>query len=260
MMRLMSKIVVVVALLLSAVSVRAEQVLVAVAANFTSVARELVPLFEQRSEHRVKVSYGSTGKLYAQILNGAPFEVFLSADAERPQKALRDGLAVPGSDFTYALGRLALWSAQSDLFDQQSARAYLIKNQYPRLAIANPKTAPYGQAAKVFLKSAGLWGRTRARIVRGDSIAQTFQFVATGNAQLGFVALAQINDWQQRHGNKGQEGSLWVPSEQVIPPIVQEAVLLRRAEKNPAALAFHAFLKSDQAKAVIMAAGYGVVE
>lgn len=240
--------------LLNANTVFAGRVTVAVAANFTGVARELVPLFEQETGHRVKLSYGSTGKLYAQIQHGAPYEVFLSADVVRPQRAIKEGLAVQGSDFTYAKGKLVLWSADPDLFDQGSGPEFLASGSFARLAIANPKTAPYGQAAFQYLQSQGLWLSMKKKVVRGDSIAQTFQFVATGNAQLGFVALSQIKSWQ------GRAGSLWEPSEQQIAPIEQQAVLLTRGEKNPAARAFMLFLKSDKAQAVIQSAGYGVFE
>lgn len=254
MKRWICQAVIAVALSMSVVSAHAEQVLVAVAANFTSVMRQLVPPFEQQSGHRVKVSYGSTGKLYAQIQNGAPFELFLAADTLRPQKALREGLAVSDSGFTYAFGRLALWSAKAGLFDQSSGTEYLKQNAYPRLAIANPKTAPYGKAALEFLQGAGVWSEVKTRVVRGDSIAQTFQFVATGNAQLGFVALSQIKGWQ------GGQGSLWIPAAKEVPPIEQQAVLLHAGADNPAAIAFHAYLQSDQAKGIIKAAGYGVVD
>ena len=240
--------------LLNATSVFAGRVTVAVAANFTGVARELVPLFEQQTGHRVKLSYGSTGKLYAQIQHGAPYEVFLSADVARPQRAIKEGLAVKGTDFTYAKGKLVLWSADSDLFDQRTGPEFLAAGSFARLAIANPKTAPYGQAAFQYLQSQGLWQPMKKKVVRGDSIAQTFQFVATGNAQLGFVALAQIKSWQSG------AGSLWEPSEQQIASIEQQAVLLTRGKENPAARAFVSFLKSDQARAVIQSAGYGVFE
>lgn len=240
--------------LLNASTVYAGKVTVAVAANFTGVARDLVSLFEQETGHRVKLSYGSTGKLYAQIQHGAPYEVFLSADVARPKRAIKEGLAVLGSDFTYAKGKLVLWSADPDLFDQQTGPEFLVAGSYARLAIANPKTAPYGQAAFQYLQSQGLWQPMKKKVVRGDSIAQTFQFVATGNAQLGFVALSQIKSW------KGGRGSLWAPSEQQIPPINQQAVLLIRGEANPAAQAFMAFLSSDQARTVIQGAGYGVIE
>ncbi|MDI3324440.1 molybdate ABC transporter substrate-binding protein [Pontibacterium granulatum] len=239
--------------LLNAATVYAGKVTVAVAANFTGVARQLVSLFEQETGHRVKLSYGSTGKLYAQIQHGAPYEVFLSADVARPQRAIKEGLAVHGSNFTYAKGKLVLWSADPALFDQQTGPAFLATESFARLAIANPKTAPYGQAAFQYLRAQGLWQSIKAKVVRGDSIAQTFQFVASGNAPLGFVALSQIKSWQ------GSAGSLWLPSEQQIAPIEQQAVLLMRGEKNPAARAFLSFLRSDQARAVIQNAGYGVV-
>lgn len=240
--------------LLNATTASAGKVTVAVAANFTGVARELVPLFEQESGHQVKLSYGSTGKLYAQIQHGAPYEVFLSADAARPQRAIKEGLAVKGSDFTYAKGKLVLWSANPGLFDQETGPQFLATGSFARLAIANPKTAPYGQAAFLYLQSQGLWQSLKKKVVRGDSIAQTFQFVATSNAQLGFVALSQIRSWESA------AGSLWKPTEQQIAPIEQQAVLLTRGVDNLAARAFVSFLKSDKARTVIQRAGYGVYE
>lgn len=240
--------------LLNTTTVYAGKVTVAVAANFTGVARELVALFEQKTGHRVKLSYGSTGKLYAQIQHGAPYEVFLSADVARPQRAIKEGLAVKGSDFTYAKGKLVLWSANPSLFDQQTGPAFLKSGVFARLAIANPKTAPYGQSAFQYLQAQGLWKPMKTKVVRGDSIAQTFQFVATGNAQLGFVALSQIKSWT------GEAGSLWQPSEQQIAPIEQQAVLLTRGGENPTARAFMSFLESDEARDMIQRAGYGVFE
>lgn len=228
----------------------ADEVSVAVAANFTDVSRRLAPLFKQATGHRLKISYGSTGKLYAQIENGAPFEVFLAADSARPLRAEQAGLAVPGSRFVYARGRLALWSAKAGLFDV--GEPYLKIAGFAHLAIANPKTAPYGLAARQVLEHLGLWSELQSKLVRGDSIAQAFQFVATGNAEAGFVAYSQVKGWQ------GEAGSLWLIPQDYYVPIEQAAVLLQKGAANSAAWALLEFLQSDAAKAVIGDYGYDV--
>lgn len=228
---------------------QAGEVSIAVAANFTDATRDIVALFEQATGHTVKASFGSTGKLYSQIENGAPFEVFLSADSDRPEKAEAEGLAVRGSRFTYAFGKLALWSPRPGLFSD--AEAYLQAGSFKRIAIANPKTAPYGQAAQQVLEHLGLWDALQVKVVRGDSIAQTFQFAATQNAEVGFVALSQAKAW------KDGEGTRWEVPQSLYDPIAQQAVLLKKGEDDPAAKAFLAFLKGGEAKAVITGYGYG---
>lgn len=233
-----------------AVGARAETVVVAVAANFTDATRDIVPLFERATGHRAKVSYGSTGKLYSQIENGAPFEVFLAADAKRPEKAEVQGLAVPGTRFTYARGTLVLWSAESGAFD--AGEAYLKAQDFRRVAMANPKTAPYGLAAQQVMEHLGVWADLQGQLVRGDSIAQTFQFVATGNAEAGFVAYSQVKGWQ------GEPGTIWEIPPSYYAPIAQQAVLLERGRDNPAARAFIEFLEGPEARAVIVEYGYGV--
>jgi molybdate transport system substrate-binding protein len=228
----------------------AEEVKIAVAANFTDVARELAPLFEQTTGHKTKTSFGSTGKLYAQIQHGAPYEIFLAADTQRPIKAETNGLAVDGSRFVYAKGKLVLWSAKADLFT--NGEVFLQQGDIKRIALANPKTAPYGVAAEEVMQKAGALSRLRPKLVRGDSISQTFQFTATRNADAGFVAMAQLKVW------KGESGSLWEIPGDYYKPIEQAAVLLKRGEENPAAIAYLEFLKSDAARQVIMNYGYGV--
>jgi molybdate transport system substrate-binding protein len=228
----------------------AGEVNVAVAANFTGVTHKLVPLFEKASGHTVKVSFGSTGKLYAQIENGAPFDVFLAADTKRPSKIEQEGLAVPGKHFVYARGKLVLWSAQAGLF--QDGEAYLKKGDFAHVAIANPKTAPYGLAAQQVLEHLGVWAALQSKLVQGESIAQTFQFVATSNAQIGFVAYSQVKAWQ------GARGATWEIPMAYYKPIEQGAVLLKLGQDNPAAQAFFDFLKSDSARKIIEAFGYGV--
>ena len=228
----------------------AEEVSIAVAANFTDAARDLVPLFAKATGHTAKISFGSTGKLYTQIENGAPFEVFLAADSQRPQKAEAEGLAVSGSRFTYASGKLVLWSLKPAAWTDPGL--YLQQGLFTRLAIANPKTAPYGLAAEQVMKHLGVWGGGQGRVAQGDSIAQTFQFIATGNAEAGFVAASQVKAW------KGDAGTVWEIPQSYYEPIAQQAVLLNKGGKNPAAKAFLDFLQSDAARAVIIGYGYGV--
>jgi molybdate transport system substrate-binding protein len=226
------------------------QVTVAVAANFTDATRDLVPLFEEATEHTARVSYGSTGKLYAQIANGAPFDVFLAADVARPKRAEKEGLAMPGSRFTYARGRLVLFSTTPGLFED--GEAYLRQGDFARAAIANPRTAPYGLAARQVLEHLGLWAGLRSRLVRGNSISQAFQFVATGNAEVGFVALSQVRAWT------GGAGSQWVVPQAFYAPIDQQAVLLARGADNAAARAFLEFLRGPEAREVILGYGYAL--
>jgi len=229
----------------------AAEVSVAVAANFTDAARDIGTMFEKESGHRAIISYGSTGKLYAQIENGAPFELFLAADSERPYRAEQQSLAVAGSRFTYAQGKLVLWSAKPGLF--KDAELYLRQAHFHRIAIANPKTAPYGLASLQLMQHLGLWEKLQGKVVRGDSIAQTFQFIATGNAEAGFVAASQVRAWQD-----GSAGSVWEIPQAYYAPIDQQAVLLEKGRDNPTAIAFLEFLKSDRIRAVISAYGYGL--
>ncbi len=235
-------------LILLSVSAQAGQLLIAVAANFTGATEALVQQFEQQSGHRVKASFGSTGKLYAQIENGAPFELFLAADSAHPRLAIDQGLAQAGSRFTYAKGQLVLWSAQPQLFDD--GERYLKSAEFDRAAIANPATAPYGLAAQQVLTRLGLWVSLSRKLVRGDSISQAFQFTATGNAPIGFVARAQLQSWP------GNPGTLWQIPARYYDPIEQQAVLLNRGAANPVALQFLNFLKAEQARRIINDFGY----
>lgn len=228
---------------------QAEEINVAVAANFTDASREIAKRFEEATGHTAKISYGSTGKLYAQIANGAPFDVFLAADAERPEKAEKEGLAVADSLFVYARGKLVFWSADENAFGNNNPWK---NNHFKRVAIANPKTAPYGLAARQVLEHLDLWTTLHKKLVRGDSIAQTFQFVATGNAEAGFVAASQVRGW------KGKPGTSWEIPADHYSPISQAAVLLKKGEHNPAAKAYLEFLKSDTSRNIISGLGYGV--
>jgi len=221
---------------------------VAVAANFTEPAKEIAARFEARTGHKAVLSFGSSGQFYAQIANGAPFQVFLSADTERPQKAEAEGFAVPGSRFTYAVGRLVLWSATPGLVDPKGA--VLASNRFEKLAIADPKTAPYGLAAIETMKKLGLYARLTPKIVQGSSITQAFQFAKTGAAELSFVALSQvINE---------PGGSRWIVPAANHTPIEQGAVLLKTGANDVAAKAFLRFLRGPDAKAIIKRYGYEV--
>lgn len=244
----MIKSIVITSLLLLSSSAQAGQLLIAVAANFTGTTQALIEQFQRDSGHRVRVSFGSTGKLYAQIENGAPFELFLAADSRHPRKAIEQGLAQPGTRFTYAKGQLVLWSLKPQLFEQ--GERFLQTADFKRVAIANPKTAPYGLAAQQVMIRLGLWQSLQSKLVRGDSIAQTFQFTATGNAQIGFIARAQLRGWS------GDPGTVWQIPSDFYAPIEQQAVLLTRGKSNPVAQQFLKFLKGDRARRIINDFGY----
>ena len=227
----------------------AEKINVAVAANFTTAMRDLTKVFEKVSGHRVEASYGSSGKLYAQINHGAPFQIFFSADQSKPQALINHGLADPKSLFTYAQGALVLWSGKSDLIDSEGK--VLFTDRYNKLALANPKLAPYGEAAVQVLENLNLLDQTKKKWVRGENIAQTFQFVSTANADLGFVALSQIIDREEL-----QKGSSWIVPNHLHQPIRQDVVLLNTGADSPAAKAFLLFVKSPQARKIIQLHGY----
>jgi molybdate transport system substrate-binding protein len=219
---------------------------VAVAANFALPLNALGEAFGRQTGHKLVASAGSTGKLYAQIKNGAPFDVFLSADDVAPKRLEDDKLAAPGSRFTYALGRLVLWSPHDGLVDP--AGAVLKGDGYRRLAMANPRLAPYGAAAQQVMEKLGVWRAAQGKVVQGENIAQTFQFVASGNADLGFVALAQLD--------AAKTGSRWIVPSALHTPIRQDAVVLRRAAANAAAHAFAEYLRGAEARQRIRAFGY----
>jgi molybdate transport system substrate-binding protein len=227
----------------------AEEVQVAVASNFTAPMRVIAERFERDTGHKALLAFGSTGKLYAQIRNGAPFSVLLAADEQVPARLEDEGLGVAGSRFTYAIGTLVLWSAQEDLVDDQAA--VLSDQAFRHLAIANPKTAPYGAAAVATLKKLGLSDSVRGKLVQGENIAQTHQFVASGNAELGFVALSQVVE-----DGVIRQGSGWVVPAAYHPPIRQDAILLNKGQDNPAARALLDYLQSAEAAEVIKAYGY----
>ena len=224
----------------------ADQVTVAVASNFTAAMQRLARDFEQASSHRVVASFGATGKLYAQIKNGAPFDALLAADDQTPARLERENSGIAGTRFTYAIGRLALWSPKPDVVDDQGE--VLTRGTFARLAIANPKTAPYGAAAEQAMRKLGVRQVLAPKLVYGENIAQTFQFVYTGNAQLGFVALAQV-----RALPAAKAGSHWIVPDTLHDPLRQDAILLT---DKPAARAFLDYLRSPRARAIIGELGY----
>ena len=232
-------------------SAHADTVQVAVAANFTEPAKALAAILEKTTGHEAKLSFGATGAFYTQIKNGAPFDVLLAADNERPARLEKEGDTVPGSRFTYATGQLVLWSAKPGLVDDEGA--VLKHGQFGKIAIANPKNAPYGAAAVEAMEKLGLAATLQPKLVTGESIGQTFNFIATGNAELGFVALAQVLE-----GGKLKSGSMWVVPAQYHAPIIQDAVILNRAASNPAAKAWMELLKTPQSKELIRSYGCAV--
>lgn len=221
---------------------------VAVAANFSEPAKEIAAAFAAATGHKAILSFGSSGQFYAQMAHGAPYEVFLSADAERPARAEQEGLAVPKTRFTYAVGRLVLYSKTPGLVDNRGA--VLKTGRFAKLSIADPAAAPYGAAAVQTLQHLGVYDQVKPKIVQGASITQAYQFVASGAADLGFVALSQVV------GEPG--GSRWLVPASDHEPIDQQAILLSTGQKNPAAAAFLKFLKSSQAVAIIKRYGYEV--
>lgn len=230
---------------------QAEQIQVAVASNFMAPMKAIVTNFEQRTGHQVQLSFGASGKFYAQIKNGAPFQLFLSADQEKPIALGRDGLVVPDSRFTYALGSLVLWSGKPGFIDGEAS--VLRRGQFNKLALANPKLAPYGVAAVQVLEKLNLRQTTESKWVQGENIAQTFQFVSTGNAELGFIALSQVID-----NGKIKTGSAWLIPEELYQPIRQDAVWLRQGENSKAAKALWQFLQTESTRQLIKRYGYQV--
>ncbi|EJW09748.1 Molybdenum ABC transporter, periplasmic molybdenum-binding protein ModA [Rhodovulum sp. PH10] len=227
----------------------AAQTTVAVAANFTEAAKEIAAAFKQKTGHEAVLSFGSSGQLYNQIKQDAPFQIMLSADDTRPKKLVDEGLGVPDSRFTYAVGKLVLFSKSADLV---KGEATLKDGKFEKISIANPTAAPYGAAAVETMKALKVFDTLQPKIVQGNNISQAFQFVDTGNAELGFVALSQL---------AGQEGgSRWVVPQSFYQPIKQDAVLLKKAANDEAATAFVAFLKGPEAHAIIEKFGYGFAE
>ncbi len=239
------------ALAWSAQQAHADEVTVAVATNFAGPLAKIAESFKATTGHTLRASAGATGKFYTQIVaGGALFELLIAADDETPKKLIQSGHAVAGSQFTYAIGQLVLWSAQPGWVDSQGA--ILASGKFDHLAIANPKIAPYGRAAMDVLKARGLADTLAPKIVSAESIAQAYQFTVSGNAELGFVALSQI-----AAPGKPALGSYWRVPQSLYGEIRQDAVLLKAGAQNPGAVALLAYLKSAPAKAVIQAYGYG---
>lgn len=224
----------------------AKEIRVAVASNFSETMKALVDGFEANTDHEVTLIIGSTGKQYAQIINGAPFDLFFAADMERPKLLEREGLALPDTRFTYAVGKLVLWSPKTDYVDPEGS--VLKRGDFRFLAIANPKLAPYGKAAQEALEELGLWDGLTGKIVRGENITQAYQFVKSGNAELGFVAYSQVIS-----PNRPTEGSHWEVSQALYTPIEQQAVLLK---DSPTARAFLSYIQSNEALKIIREYGY----
>ena len=245
----MSRLSLLAALLLASSAVLADEVQVAVAANFTAPMQQIAALFEKDSGHKASLAFGATGKFYAQIANGAPFEILLAADDETPARIEKEGLGVAGSRFTYAVGKLVLWSANADLVD--GAGAVLKTGNFKHLSLANPKAAPYGAAAIEAMTKLGVLADLQPRIVQGENISQAHQFVVSGNAELGFVALSQVYK-----DGKLSSGSMWSVPANLYQPILQDAVLLAKGRDKPAATALLAYLKGDKARAIIKSYGY----
>jgi molybdate transport system substrate-binding protein len=229
-------------------TVHAEEISVAVAANFTAPMKLLAAEFEKESGHKLVASYGSTGKFYAQIKNGAPFEVLLTADDETSAKLVKEGAAVSGTAFTYAVGKLVLWSAKPGVVD--ASGAVLKKAAFEHLALPDPKLAPYGVAGVETLKSMGAYEHVQTKLVTAENLTQAYQFISSGNAELGFVALSQV----LKDGKV--EGSSWLVPGNLYTPLRQEAVILERGRGKASAEALMKYLKSDKAKAVIRSFGY----
>ncbi len=230
-------------------STLADEVKVAVAANFTAPMQAIAPEFEKATGHKLVAAFGATGQFYAQIRNGAPFEVFLAADDSTPGKLESEGLTVEGSRFTYAVGGLVLWSAAADYLDGSAAA--LKAGQFKHLSIANPKAAPYGLAATQVLDKLGLSEALRGKLVEGQNITQAHQFVSSGNAELGFVALSQVYK-----DGKISSGSAWIVPGDMYEPIKQDAVILKPGANNPAASALVDYLKGPEAARIIESFGY----
>lgn len=235
--------------ILLSVNVQAAEVKVAVAANFAQPMKDIAAEFEKDTGHKLAITQGATGKFYAQITNGAPFEVFLSADDETPAKLVKEGKAVTGTQFTYAIGRLVLWSPDEKLVDQGGA--VLKTDRFKYISIANAKVAPYGRAAVQTMQKLGVLTAIEPRVVQGESITQAHQFVTSGNAQIGFVALSQV--WES---GKLKSGSAWIVPEEMHDQLKQDLVLLNPGKDSKAAQALVDYMKSEKAKKVIERYGY----
>lgn len=235
--------------LLAAVAAHSAEVSVAVAANFAAPMQQIAMQFQRDTGHKAVLSFGATGKFYAQIANGAPFGVLLAGDDATPEKTAREGLGNGATRFTYAIGRLVLWSKQAGYVDAEGK--VLQQSDWRHIAVANPKLAPYGLAAVQTLDKLGLTAQVQPRMVTGENIGQTYQFAASGNAQLGFVALSQVME-----GGRLREGSAWVVPASMHAPIRQDAIVLKPGQGNAAAAALMDYLRGDKVRAIIQSYGY----
>jgi len=229
----------------------ADEVRVAVAANFTAPMQQIGPSFERATGHKLVLSFGSTGKFYAQIRNGAPYDAFLSADETTPAKLEAEGNAVNGSRFTYAVGKLVLWSPKPDMVDKSGK--VLANGEFRHLALANPKLAPYGAASVDAMKALGVYEKLKDKFVLGENLPQVYQFVASGNAELGFLALSQIFQ-----NGRYSEGSFWVLPENLYPPVKQDAIALPLGKNKPAVDVFLKYLKGKESREIIKSFGYSI--
>lgn len=225
---------------------------IGVAANFTGTMQAIAAAFEDQTDRRVTLTFASTGTLYAQLVNGAPLDAFFAADAERPRKLDEDGAIVHGSRFTYAIGQSVLWSADGDLVDR--AGDVLERGRFRRLALADPRLAPYGEAARQVMIERGVWDELQPKLVFPQNVNQAHQFIATGNAELGFIALSQVID----PATGEVDGSHWLPPRAMYDPIHQQAVILKRTDRRELAKAFMAFVRSEQGAEIIRDFGYAV--
>lgn len=237
------------ACLATAGGVQAGEVQVAVAANFTAPMQKIAADFERDTGHKAVLVFGATGRFYAQIANGGPFEVLLAADDETPARLEKDMLAAPNTRYTYAVGKLVLWSAREGVVDDKGE--ILRKDTFKHIALANPKTAPYGAAAIEAMGKLGVLPALQPKFVQGENIAQTHQFVATGNAEVGFVALSQVYKDGRLSGGSG-----WIVPSSLHQPILQDAVILTKGMHNPVSRALLDYLKGSKAKNVIRSYGY----
>ena len=228
---------------------KAEALTIAVAANFAAPMQSIAAAFAQQSGHKLQLAFGSTGKLYAQIKNGAPFQMLLAADSQTPERLEKEGYALPASRFTYATGQLVLWSSKPGYVDAQGA--VLHTDSFKHLALADPKLAPYGAAAQQTLQAMGLEAALQSRWVQGENIAQAYQFVATGNAELGFVALSQL-----MQNGRMAAGSAWVVPQRLHVPLRQDAVVLLPGKDHAAVRALAAYLQGNKARAIMRSYGY----
>ena len=237
-------------MLLLVTTARADEIPVAVAANFTAPFNKIAAEFEKETGHKVIASFGSTGKFYAQIKNGAPFDILLAADDETPAKLVKEGVGVSGSPFSYAIGKLVLWSARPAVVDAQGA--VLKGGGFDHIALTNPKLAPYGAAAVEVMKKLGVHDSLSPKFVTAETVTQAHQFISSGNSELGFVALSQVL-------KDGQiQGSAWVVPANLYTPIRQEAVLLTPGNGKPGAVALLKYLQGAKAQAVIRSFGYEI--